>query len=297
MAVSKSFFGLRRGSTKSHTYSVLNGKQVTKDRVTEVKNPRSENQMANRCIFATASAAYAAMRQIVDHSFEGVTYGQQTMSRFIQLNANLLRSLAPGEYGKVAFNPYRDRGLYPNEYIISKGTATPIKSSGWEVAISGTVIDINILGISATAVMENLGIKVGEMCTICFICSKTPNSTDNDGRFVFVRLKALKEGTDRLTQENFGQYFEVESNEGISVGFTPSSETTAFSVGMVTGASEAWGILSVAIHSVKSDKGWLRSNTAFVLPVNFDAQPSWGEAIETYPVGASYVLNGGQVEG
>ena len=35
MATSKTYFGLRHGSTKSHTYSVVNGKQVTKDRVEE----------------------------------------------------------------------------------------------------------------------------------------------------------------------------------------------------------------------------------------------------------------------
>ena len=33
MAKSSGYFGLRRGSTKSHTFSVLNGKQITKDRV------------------------------------------------------------------------------------------------------------------------------------------------------------------------------------------------------------------------------------------------------------------------
>ena len=44
MAISKSFFGLRRKSTKSLTFSVLNGKQITKDRVSAVKNPKSEAQ-------------------------------------------------------------------------------------------------------------------------------------------------------------------------------------------------------------------------------------------------------------
>ena len=30
MAISSGYYGLRKGSTKSHTYSVLNGKQITK---------------------------------------------------------------------------------------------------------------------------------------------------------------------------------------------------------------------------------------------------------------------------
>ena len=48
MAKSKSFFGLRRGSTKSLTFQVLDGVQITKDRVSEVKNPRSVSQMKQR---------------------------------------------------------------------------------------------------------------------------------------------------------------------------------------------------------------------------------------------------------
>ena len=40
MATSKGFFGHRRGSTKSFTFSVLNGKQVTREKAEKVKNPR-----------------------------------------------------------------------------------------------------------------------------------------------------------------------------------------------------------------------------------------------------------------
>ena len=45
MAVSQGYYGLRRGSTKSHTYSVVGGKQITKDRVEGGKNPRTLGQI------------------------------------------------------------------------------------------------------------------------------------------------------------------------------------------------------------------------------------------------------------
>ena len=38
MAKSANYFGLRKGSTKSHTFSVVDGKQITKDRVEGCKN-------------------------------------------------------------------------------------------------------------------------------------------------------------------------------------------------------------------------------------------------------------------
>ena len=48
MAQSKGFFGRRKGSTKSLTFSVLDGKQITKDRVYDVKNPRTDLAIADR---------------------------------------------------------------------------------------------------------------------------------------------------------------------------------------------------------------------------------------------------------
>ena len=95
MAQSKSFFGLRRGSTKTLTFSVYNGKQVTKDRVTDVKNPRSSMQMKQRAVMATALRGYSALKEICDHSFEGVTYGQKSMNYFVAENARMIRSAAP----------------------------------------------------------------------------------------------------------------------------------------------------------------------------------------------------------
>ena len=41
MAKSANYFGLRTGSTKSHTFSVVDGKQITKDRVEGGKDPRT----------------------------------------------------------------------------------------------------------------------------------------------------------------------------------------------------------------------------------------------------------------
>ena len=48
MAKSKSFFGLRTGSTKSLTFQVYRGEQITKDRVYRVSNPRTTRQIEQR---------------------------------------------------------------------------------------------------------------------------------------------------------------------------------------------------------------------------------------------------------
>ena len=86
MAKSKSFFGLRTGSTKSLTFQVYRGEQITKDRVTRVANPRTEAQMKQRAIIPIVAASRAALKGLVDHSFEGVAYGDQSLKKFSALN-------------------------------------------------------------------------------------------------------------------------------------------------------------------------------------------------------------------
>lgn len=299
MAKSKSFFGLRRGSTKTLTFSVFNGKQVTKDRVELVKNPRSLAQMVQRMCMATSSAAYAAMKEIVDHSFEGVTYGLNNMSEFIRENTKAIKAAALNPAGAVfAFNPYQDRNLYGGAFIMSTGTATPIPTGMIHVEggdadkTSVTFGDTGseVANLTANQLYASLGIAVGEMCTICFIAKDDTNAT---GIFGFVRLKAKASGSETLTTANYTNYFDVESNLPISpIGF--GEGTARFTVDTV-GTVEDGELQYCAIHSVKSNNGWLRSNA--VMSVNgYTLAPAYEDAIATYPVGESYVLNGGQIE-
>ena len=99
MAKSKSFFGLRTGSTKSLTFQVYRGQQITKDRVYRVSNPRSEAQMQQRALIPIVAASRAAIKGLVDHSFEGVPYGEQSLKKFSELN------LKAGALDVVSYSP------------------------------------------------------------------------------------------------------------------------------------------------------------------------------------------------
>ena len=99
MAKSKSFFGLRTGSTKSLTFQVYRGQQITKDRVTRISNPRSDAQMRQRAIIPIVAASRAALKGLVDHSFEGVAYGVQSLKKFSELN------LRAGALNVLSYSP------------------------------------------------------------------------------------------------------------------------------------------------------------------------------------------------
>lgn len=116
MAKSKGFFGLRRGSTKSLTYSIYNGQQVTKERIAYMTNPQSYDQGTLRAIFAAAAKFYARMKQVLDHSWEGIKYGTPSQSEFMRLaiKAGIGTSLEKGA------------SAYPLNYPISRGSLPSI---------------------------------------------------------------------------------------------------------------------------------------------------------------------------
>lgn len=298
MAKSKSFFGLRRGSTKSLTFSVLNGQQVTKDRVYGGKNPRSMAQMIQRMCMATSSAAYAAMKQIVDHSFEGVSYGANTMAKFLSVNTKALKENYQNAGDDFGYNPYGDRGLKLGEYVMSQGTAsdilayglTPQRAAhgvGMQVTVSGTG------GATASNLFSTLGIAVGDLCTFCFMYAL--NGTSEDWKFGFIRITALQAGDTVLTSENISTYVKIESNLGI-VTTSIASSTITMIITVVDDDTAITDLPYCAIHSMKSNGAWLRSNTTLNVPGTAEIAPSAEDALATYPVGESYVLNGGEIE-
>ena len=133
MAKSKSFFGLRTGSTKSLTFQVYRGQQITKDRVTRISNPRTESQMTQRALVPIVAATRAALKGLVDHSFEGVPYGDQSLKMFSSLN------LKAGALKVASYSPngYSNPGFA--DLIVSRGTINEsfdIQSAGGSIEAS-----------------------------------------------------------------------------------------------------------------------------------------------------------------
>lgn len=308
MAQSKSFFGLRRGSTKTLTFSVYNGKQVTKDRVTDVKNPRSAAQMKQRAIMATAMRGYSALKEICDHSFEGITYGQKSMNYFVAENARMIRAAAP------SVNLSLSKGnSVSNAYIIAKGSlpTIPITTDTYQ-EVKVIVHPLSYAGGALTfgKLMAEFGAtKEGDMVTFVNLVD-SPNA---DASIYWLRLKLtsenaskaldtaefpvrvvddLTEGSDYETNiDNFSsgdfaltivnnnqKYSLVIGDSWDGIGSKPNGPQSTQSVG--------------AILSRKSDTTWLRSSATMV---NMYDTFNYNEALATYPESGQKILNGGNM--
>lgn len=143
MAKSKSFFGLRTGSTKSLTFQVYRGQQITKDRVTRISNPRSDAQMRQRAIIPIVAASRAALKGLVDHSFEGVAYGDQSLKKFSELN------LRAGALDVVSYSPNGVSNPGFATLQVSAGTLDFLYYLGVDEDRAAMVVTMDALGENA----------------------------------------------------------------------------------------------------------------------------------------------------
>lgn len=299
MATSKSFFGKRRGSTKNFTFAVFNGKQVTKEKAEQVKNPRTLAQMRNRMILTTSSAAYAAMKEIVDHSFQGYVYGLQNMSRFQSVNNKLLRANLQAATSQFAYANYGDARVLPGAYVISEGSLAPIPSAMFACAITGANSvaftlqpGVTAEQLTADAVIAALGLQVGELATLCFLADC---GTETGYKFGFIRLTVKAAGSVQLTAQNLTEYFDIESNAPVAI--TSVADGTAVITATIDGVLADGGLCYGCIHSANENGSWKRSDTTMTIADGTLLEPTATQAIATYPVGGSKILNNGDIPG
>ena len=297
MATSNSFFAKRRGSTKNFTFTVFNGKQVTKEKPEQVKNPRTLAQMRNRMILTTSSAAYAAMKEIVDHSFQGYTYGLRNMSRFQSVNNKLLRANLAAATSQFAYANYGDARVLPGAYVISEGSLDPIPSAMYECAISAadTVAftiqpGVTAAELTANAIISALGLQVGELATLCFLADC---GTEAGYKFGFIRLTVKAAGDVQLTAQNLTDYFTIECNAPVAV--TSVADGTAVITATIDGVLAAGGLCYGCIHSANENGTWKRSDCRMTIAAGTALEPTATQAIATYPVGGSKILNDGDI--
>lgn len=287
MAQSKSFFGLRKGSTKSLTFQVLNGKQITKDRVYNVKNPQTLAQMQQRALMATVVTAYSSMKSICDHSFENVEVGSKTMGEFIKTNIAVLKNTIPD----ISLTEYKTGVFAANDYIVSKGSLTSLihsENAGSHYFSNDKAWDENL---TYAKLAENIGLKKDGMLTIMLV---------SGGFLYWVRLKftdGILASTKKLTQDTVlvtdMQSIDPNSVEGNAIELAQAvkigkDEQTKQSIIIDAEAQESVAI----IKSIREENVWKRSTENL-----WTAEPDYNYSVNlsTYPVNTTLLLNGGKM--
>lgn len=285
MAKSKGFFGLRSGSTKNFTFSELNGQQITKERVYKVKNPRTLQQMRQRMVMATVSAAYSYLKEICDHSFEGFGVGSPCMSEFMRLNLDALKAKAQNDTAVIAFNAYQDKNINPVPFMVSKGSLNEIVPTIAENKLSWSTAKDNADTTTAEGIYAALGLNQGDMVTF-ILCGgdfvSNAALTFAPQPLAITRLHANKQGA----VSSLANAFTVESNNqgNINIDFNMGAN-------LVFEATCDKLVMGAVIISRKAADKWLRSNATMVVKTGIPTT-SVSRQLATYPVERDLILNG-----
>ena len=110
----------------------VKGETIASQKAEKVHNPNTEDQAYQRMCMNTAMKAYSAMKEICNHSFEGVPYGQKTMSAFIRENLFGIQNGYSG-ISQVLNQGFTAKGLAggvaPRPFLVSKGSIPPANVS------------------------------------------------------------------------------------------------------------------------------------------------------------------------
>lgn len=158
------------------------GKQnIVSQRPASVKNPRTDIQQRQRAYIKTVSSAYSVLKQICDHSFEGVAYGADSMNFFKKENYKIVSSAGRAVL-KNSSNVVVDA-----PFLLSKGSII------WNSAFNsgGLIADLveymnnnniqTIEQITFAQLLDALNIKKGDQITVINVSKGSQSYVSPDG--------------------------------------------------------------------------------------------------------------------
>lgn len=277
-----------RGRVGSDVYSIgrdAKGKkqQVVRSLAESVSNPQTQAQMRGRMIMSTVAQAAAALRPIVDHSFDNVVGSRANLSEFTSRNYSRIKSdvaAHPSVNNKFGLVLYGEKGAKQGAYIISDGqaalpTALAITKADGALAITLAADNLTIGGLKSA-----LGMTSDEFFTLVGL------SQAGAALYERFRVNPNLSADTVIAAGNINDVFAIEGNAVATIALASNVIT-------ITQAAIA-GCCSVII-SKKVAGGYIHNKATLGAGEGF-ANPA-DVALPTYPVGAQNYLNGGDIYG
>ena len=281
-----------------------NGVQRSRVRVRKIGNPKTEAQAVNRALLNTLSTAYAYMKGIVDHSFQGLTKPVENQRKFAKLNQGIARETGsvamPGTDTGYNFNFKGESLLRPNRYAISRGTMPSVEVFNVP-AVDGLLQGFQ-LNQALTALLDTkttyaqfaaaIGVPVGTQLTFCIISDDTFTGTPSEsnmpksyGNFHFARIilsddsgngdvaMFVSDGGDISINSNYAN----SKNSG-ALKFKRLGETSL----RVEVEGQSYPLAMGVIVSNYASRMWLRSNTDMVVAEGYEDSNTMSEVYGSY---------------
>ena len=320
MAIIKGTFGTNlRKRVGQVVYRNRGGVNIASARPASVKNPRTAAQMKQRMIFTTVQSAYKKMREIVNHSQEGVTYGAKTMASFMKINLIELRK----NYSNVDVAAFNLKGntnvVAPYPFKIATGSLVfdqKITSiDGNAVVTSFNLGAATIANLTYAQLLSILGVTKGDQLTFILVAGNYNKVIGNNGyqqfsenyfrpiRVVFsltaadTTLAFTADGhlSDQICDQENSDFF----YHDLKFGLADDNGNIAFTDSAFGEYTEGTGWLcygAAIILSRMVGSSWARSNTnLFVIDIPHQTWKPAESVLESYNPASNYYLNNATV--
>lgn len=291
------------GRVGNKTYYRANGKTVAREIVTP-KNPKTDAQTIQRVIAAQVAKDYQKFKDLVDHSFEGVTNGFECMNRFKKINMRHMRERAAeiqqqggslAQYGN--FQPVGSTKWVPDATILSQGQLPAIHPTVIDDTLGLSVGKVEVATNTYEGVCAALNLKRGDQLTfVCVVKTQygdysvekcrvilDPRNADGSGAAMttaFITGNAIVSPNRR----NQGSFASLDFDGGIEFAMGHNGDT----------------VVAVAVIASRKDgEEWLRNNATLVVAeskLGADFKGLWTAVEESYAsnsidVDSEYYLN------
>lgn len=296
--------GTQSGKLGNMVYYRRRGKEIARAKVTPA-NPRSERQARQRMLFATLTQAKSRMKEIVDHSFQGIDYGDRSLNHFQSINDPILRNAAHNpELNAAGFLPKGVKALMVNPYIISSGSLASLQTlpgSDGVVFNYGSEFTGHISGPDGyVAALAKLGCQPGDQLTLMFVVDTgqivgTAPAGDSiyDMQLVVKRLvfKTLDEITDWTNITYFytnnhivPELLVADKSDEIEIKAytTAAGQRSGFTFDASVFGADATIAGGCAIRSSLVNGQWLRSTQRLLVMDDGESWPNVSDVISSY---------------
>ena len=165
------------GKIGNKVYYTANGKTIVREVSASNYNSKTVQQILQRVIMKTVMRSYSAMKDIANHSFEGVKTGADCMARFTSLNAAHIREKAAQMVNDgvslatyAQFTKLGSKKFTPAPVYISEGTLTQIHAGITEFSAAGSAFaTLDVPANTYAALANQYNLKRGDQITFCTV--------------------------------------------------------------------------------------------------------------------------------
>lgn len=256
------------------------GETIASQKAEVVKNPKSYEQMQQRMYMNTVVKAYSALKEICNHSFEGIQLGQKSMSYFIKKNLLGMKSGFDGvsQSRNVGFSRMGLEGaIAPRPFLISEGSIKVTLrfkfTRGEDDPFFKVFNDIYEPNITWKDFSKLTNIKAGDQITIVALRPKSGADWDlsenlekqQSMNLVYARYlfkTDIPEGTSVFDENSFSEeVLEYSETNGIYLACPLAGSYTFINVEL---GDDLFIAAAAVIVSRKNGSDWLRSTANLV---------------------------------